>query len=579
MLFRSTLSGGTFAFTDKNAGTGDKTVTTTGVTVIDGNSGGNYTVTYADNTTSTINKANLTLTATTNTKTYDGTTAAAGTLVTPTGNVAGDTVTASETYVSKNVMGTNGSTLQVAHYSITDAGGADMSGNYNVTATTAAGTINPATIAVSGATAASKTYDGSLDATISGGVLTGVFGGDAVGLLQTGLFSDRNAGTNKTVTENFGLTGSDSGNYTLGNGTGQTTANITPKTLTVTANVQTKTYGQADPTLSYTSTGYVSGTFSGVTVNDTAASVLTGTLTRAAGETVHGGPYTISQGSLASNGNYTINYTPNFLKITPATITLSGITANDKPYDATTTATLNTAAASLVGRIGSDSLSVTATGDFVNPSAGTGKTVAISNLTLTGAASGNYVLAASGNESATTASITPDNLTITADNATKAAGATNPALTLTYSGFVAGESASSLTTRPAASTTAGTTSPAGNYSITASGAVDPNYAFTYVPGTLTVLGNAATSSPGYTGALSNLSNVGANGTSGSGSGVGEGEPHGAALDCSGYVRCVEIPGTLLDDNGEDLRGNSKGALSLWSLIILDRGINLPVGAP
>ena len=54
------LSGGTFAFTDKNAGT-NKTVTVSGVTLNDGNSGNNYTVTYANNTASTINKADLTL--------------------------------------------------------------------------------------------------------------------------------------------------------------------------------------------------------------------------------------------------------------------------------------------------------------------------------------------------------------------------------------------------------------------------------------------------------------------------------------------------------------------------------------
>ena len=55
------LSGGSFAFTNKNVGIGNKTVTVSGVTVNDGNSGGNYNVTYANNTTSTINKANLTL--------------------------------------------------------------------------------------------------------------------------------------------------------------------------------------------------------------------------------------------------------------------------------------------------------------------------------------------------------------------------------------------------------------------------------------------------------------------------------------------------------------------------------------
>ena len=40
---------------------GNKTVTVSGVIVIDGNSGGNYTVTYADNTASTISPAALTI--------------------------------------------------------------------------------------------------------------------------------------------------------------------------------------------------------------------------------------------------------------------------------------------------------------------------------------------------------------------------------------------------------------------------------------------------------------------------------------------------------------------------------------
>ncbi|MES2823032.1 MAG: filamentous hemagglutinin N-terminal domain-containing protein, partial [Pseudomonadota bacterium] len=47
------LSGGTFAFTNANAGSGNKTVTAASVTVVDGNSGNNYSVSYADNTTST----------------------------------------------------------------------------------------------------------------------------------------------------------------------------------------------------------------------------------------------------------------------------------------------------------------------------------------------------------------------------------------------------------------------------------------------------------------------------------------------------------------------------------------------
>ncbi|MFC4299877.1 GLUG motif-containing protein [Castellaniella hirudinis] len=65
------ISGGRFAFTDKNAGT-SKTVTVADVTVNDGNGGGNYDVTYTANTSSTIHKANATVTANSGSTTYNG---------------------------------------------------------------------------------------------------------------------------------------------------------------------------------------------------------------------------------------------------------------------------------------------------------------------------------------------------------------------------------------------------------------------------------------------------------------------------------------------------------------------------
>ena len=63
-----------------------------------------------------------------------------------------------------------------------------------------------------------------------------------------------------------------------------------------------------------------------------------------------------------------------------------------------------------------------------------------------------------------------------------------PALTASYSGFVNGDTAASLTTQPTLSTTATADSHvAGSpYSITASGAVDPDYTISYVAGTLSV---------------------------------------------------------------------------------------------
>jgi len=65
----------TFAqtFDNRNAGTG-KTLTATGV-VSDGNAGNNYAYTFVTDTTGVIDQRALTVTAASDTKTYDGTTA------------------------------------------------------------------------------------------------------------------------------------------------------------------------------------------------------------------------------------------------------------------------------------------------------------------------------------------------------------------------------------------------------------------------------------------------------------------------------------------------------------------------
>jgi len=77
-------------------------------------------------------------------------------------------------------------------------------------------------------------------------------------------------------------------------------------------------------------------------------------------------------------------------------------------------------------------------------------------------------------------------LTITTGNATMTYGGQVPAPPVSYSGFVNGDNVSSLTTRPTITTAASPSSPAGAYSITAIGAADPNYVFSYVAGTLYV---------------------------------------------------------------------------------------------
>lgn len=79
-------------------------------------------------------------------------------------------------------------------------------------------------------------------------------------------------------------------------------------------------------------------------------------------------------------------------------------------------------------------------------------------------------------------------LTATAAAKSREYGAANPALTVTVTGFVNGETAATAAgyTAPVAATTATATSAAGTYPITVSGGAATNYTFSYVSGTLTV---------------------------------------------------------------------------------------------
>ena len=99
------------------------------------------------------------------------------------------------------------------------------------------------------------------------------------------------------------------------------------------------------------------------------------------------------------------------VEIAKKEVTVSGITAGNKTYDGTTTATLDYTDVTIDGKVGSDELTVTATGTFADANVGTGKTVTISEITLNGAGVANYKLAASGNQETTTADITAASFT------------------------------------------------------------------------------------------------------------------------------------------------------------------------
>jgi filamentous hemagglutinin family protein len=319
-----TLSGGTFAFTNKNVGLGNKTVTTTGVTIADGNAGANYTVAYADNTTSTINAAALVIDAATDSRGYNGTTTSAG-IVTFSGLQTGDTLTGlTQSYASQNVLGTSLSTLNVnGGYALADG---NAGANYAVTFQAAAGTITPLLVTATVA-APNKVYNGDTIASPTLTITAGLVSTETLTATGTATFNTKDVATANLVTVNAttlanGLNGGLASNYTLGSG--QTVAaNITPRALTATVAASSKVYNgntAAAPTLTITA-GLVS----------TETLTATGTATFNTKDVATANLVTVNVTVLTNglNGGLASNYTLGSgqtvaASITPQTVSLNG---------------------------------------------------------------------------------------------------------------------------------------------------------------------------------------------------------------------------------------------------------------
>ena len=320
---------------------------------------------------------------------------------------------ASDPTLTYNYSGlTNGDTSSVFSGSLTRAAGEAVAGgpyaisqgtlsagsNYTIAYTGANFTIDPATLDVT-ANALSKIY-GASDPTLTYNY-SGLTNGDTSSVFSGSLVraaGETVAGGPYAINEGSLSAGS---NYTIA----YTGANftITPATLDVTANALSKIYGASDPTLTF-------GT-SGLTNGDT-ASVFSGSLVRAPGETVAGGPYAIGQGTLSAGSDYTIAYTGANFTINPATLTALLTGTVEKTYNGTTTATLTVANYDLSGVLGTDvvTLNDPTSGTYDSKNVGTDKTVSVTGLAISGAGASNYVLA-SASASAAIGIIDPATLT------------------------------------------------------------------------------------------------------------------------------------------------------------------------
>ena len=379
-------------FSDENIGLG-KTVTVAGIT-ISGGSIGNYTL-IQPTTTANITPKELTVTGVTaSNKVYDGNMNAVL-------NTAGATLSGVVNSEDVKLNGGTGTfsdanvgdakTITVAGLTLTGT----AAGNYQLSASavTTAANITKADQVITWSNPADIVYGTVLSSTQLNATVAGVSGGSAPGALTytTPVGTLLNAGSG----QNLSVTAAATTNYN--SATASVTINVLKVTPVITwANPADITYGTLLSATQLNATADVPGTF---------------TYTPPSGTKLNAGP----------GQNLKVDFTPtdavNYsaatktvtINVAKAPLTAS-FTANDKPYDGNTTATIATRKVN--GVVGSDDVSLTGgVATFADKNVGTGKTVTATGFSVSGASVGNYVL--SSPSASATASITPLPLTVT----------------------------------------------------------------------------------------------------------------------------------------------------------------------
>jgi hypothetical protein len=345
--------------------------------------------------------------------------------------------------------------------------------NYTFQAVNGTLTVTPAALTVT-ANDATRTY-GQPNPVFTAGY-SGFVNGDNSSVLS-GSPSLTTTATPSSAVGNYTITAAQGGlsaanyQFTFVKGT----LAVTPATLTVTATGESKVYGQANPTLAYTISGFVNGQ---PTTIVSGSPTLSTTATTASGV----GNYAITvQAGTLSAPNYTLTLVNGLLQVTPATLTVAAQPASktfglaNPAFDASITGFVNGDTQGVVS--GAPALATSAT-----RSSGVGVYPITAGLGTLRAA--NYVFTYVDN----TLTIAPATLTVTADHAFKIVGQANPTLLANITGFVNGDSASVVSGAAVLSTTAGLNSPAGDYpiSVTQGALSAANYTFAFANGVLTI---------------------------------------------------------------------------------------------
>ncbi|MEO7768007.1 MAG: YDG domain-containing protein, partial [Ferruginibacter sp.] len=346
----------------------------------------------------TVNKKALSVTGTTiSSKVYDASAISGNILVGAiSGLVGNETVIATATGLYIDANAGNGKPASIV-YALTDGANGGLAANYSLADEIIAGDIIPKPITITGTSIAPKVYDGSaITGLITTGMISGFIGTETLVVTGKGLFSDPNAGLNKTATVTYiladGTNGGLAKNYILADEI--LTGNIIPKELMVSGSTIAPKEYDGSAASGKVTVGTLSGFIGAENINATGNGLFadpnTGT-NKAAMVT-----YTVADGT---NGGLAVNYrlAPEVLNgdITPTQLTISGTTIAPKVYDASAFAS-QVSPGTVSGIVANQTLVITASGVYADANAGNGKTVVITYNIANGANNGlasNYVLA------------------------------------------------------------------------------------------------------------------------------------------------------------------------------------------
>ncbi|MGU3496641.1 MBG domain-containing protein, partial [Xanthobacteraceae bacterium A53D] len=450
------------------SGVGSYDLTSSGA---DGTGLSNYDITYATRTGGLeITRRALTITANAQNRVY-------GNANPMSGGATGDNLVNSDTITSVT-LGTDATTTSgVGTYDLTssDANGSGLS-NYDITYATNTGGLSVTRRALTITADAQSRIYGNANPTSGGATGDNLLNGDTITSVTLGTNATTTSGIGTYDLTSSGADGTGLSNYDITYATRTGGLSVTPRALTITANAQTRIYGNANP-MSGGATG------DNLVNGDTITSVTLGTN---ATTTSGVGTYDLTSSGADGSGlsNYDITYATRTggLSVTRRAITVAA-NAQNRVYGNANP--LLTYAIGGMGLVAGDSLS----GALATTATGLSNvgTYGITQGTLDNA---NYAISYTGADLA----VTPRALVITADARSRIYGNANPTFgSATGDDLVNGDTITGVTLGTNATTASGV----GTYDLTGSSATGTglsNYDITYATrtGGLTITPRALT---------------------------------------------------------------------------------------